>query len=319
MLRNVSRTFALSIEQLPQILREIVTIAYLLFRVSDCFEDHESLTAEHKAKLLRLWAQVIHGSCSVEKLTHEISSLDGDNPEVYVAQHANILIERLKKFPQEPRKILTDHVYKTSLGMARWQEHGPYVNNEKEMDDYMFQVAGRVGYLLTNIFAWHSPSIYKLKKKLMPLGHEFGLALQTVNIIRGLRRDYERGWVFIPIAFYKKMGLTREGLFEPSNIDKALKVVEMLANKAQRHLNNALIYTTMLPRTQRQIRLFCIWPLLFAVKTLAMSRNNTRVLTAEVKITRSQIKKIVNTSKLFFWSNLWLTAYYKSLYRPQVA
>ena len=60
-LRNVSRTFAISIEQLPLALREAVTIAYLLFRVSDCLEDHEQLEPSRKAELLRLWAQVLNG------------------------------------------------------------------------------------------------------------------------------------------------------------------------------------------------------------------------------------------------------------------
>ena len=67
--------------------------------------------------------------------------------------------------------------------MARWQEHGPYVADEEEMDDYLLQVAGRVGFLLTDVFSGYSASIRKLKEKLMPLGREFGLALQTVNIM----------------------------------------------------------------------------------------------------------------------------------------
>ena len=67
-----------------------------------------------------------------------------------------------------------------------------------------YHLAGIVGYLLTDIFACYSPSIGRLKEKLMPLGYEFGLALQTVNIIRGIRKDYERGWVFVPVTFYEK-------------------------------------------------------------------------------------------------------------------
>ena len=98
-----------------------------------------------------------------------------------------------------------------------------------------------------------------------------------------------------------------------------MKVIDMLADKAERHLQNALSYTTLLPRTQYQIRLFCLWPLLFAVKTLAISRNNSSVLTAEAKITRGQVKKIVFTSKLFSCSNFFLTVYYKSLYKPYLA
>ncbi len=313
MLRRVSRTFALSIEQLPPRLREPITIAYLLFRVSDYLEDAKTLQAERKAELLTLWARVLDGDCPADTLTDEISNFDEHDPEAYVAKHADVVIKLLNTLHQELRPIIIDHVRNTSLGMARWQEHGPYVADEDDMDDYMHQVAGRVGYLLTDVFSWYSPAIYKLKNKLMPLGQQFGLALQTVNIIRGLRKDYERGWVFVPVTFYNRVGLKREDLFEPAYREKALKVVEMLADKAERHLQQGITYITLLPRFQHHIRLFCIWPLLFAVKTLAISRNNATVLSDEAKISHSHIKQIVYTSRLFYWSNLFLTAYYRHL------
>ncbi len=319
MLRAVSRTFALSIEQLPGIMRETVTIAYLLFRISDCLEDHAILPAEKKAALLRLWADVLSGTAGADRLTTAVSDLDGSDPEVYVAQHADEIMQLLDRLPDEPREILKKHVIETSLGMARWQDHGPFVQNEEELDDYMFQVAGRVGYLLTDVFAWYSPAIGRLRERLMPLAYEFGLALQTVNVIRGMRKDYERGWVFAPVTFYEKAGLTRETLFSPDHREQALTVVEMLADKAQRHLEKGLSYTTLLPRTQSRIRLFCIWPLLFAVKTLAISRHNPDVLTDEAKITRGQVKRIVLISKLFSWSNLLLRAYFTALCRPGTA
>ena len=52
MLRKVSRTFALSIEQLPPPVCDIITIAYLMFRVADCIEDHANMPPERKAQLL---------------------------------------------------------------------------------------------------------------------------------------------------------------------------------------------------------------------------------------------------------------------------
>lgn len=316
MLRKVSRTFALSIEQLPGVLGEAVAIAYLLFRVADCIEDHPSLRRERKAELLHLWARVLRKECQSCELTGALSELDGSDPEVYIAQHAGEILAYLSGLPDELAETLMNHVHKTSIGMARWQEHGPYVQDENEMDDYMHEVAGRVGYLLTDLFSWHSPSIGALKEKLMPLGREFGLALQTVNIIRGMRKDYERGWVFVPAAFYRAFGLTRESLFDPANSDRAMKVIDMLADKAERHLFNGLRYTALLPPMERNIRLFCIWPLLFAVKTLALSRNNHSVMTSEAKITRAQVTRIVYTSKLFFWSNTLLSFYYKRLLKP---
>jgi len=154
MLRNVSRTFSLSIEQLPPVLRETVTVAYLLFRVSDCLEDHADLVAERKANLLRLWGDIVTGSRPAGDLVNQISELDDTDPEVYVARRADVVMQYLNTIPEQPRNILASHVYETSQGMARWQEDGPFVTTEEEMDDYMHQVAGRVRYLLTDIFYW---------------------------------------------------------------------------------------------------------------------------------------------------------------------
>jgi phytoene/squalene synthetase len=52
MLRGVSRTFALSIEQLPQVLRDSITVATCSSRL-DCLEDVALVPAERKAELLR--------------------------------------------------------------------------------------------------------------------------------------------------------------------------------------------------------------------------------------------------------------------------
>ena len=318
MLRNVSRTFALSIEQLPGILRDIVTTAYLMLRVSDCIEDHAALQPHEKIDLLMLWVKVLRREHDPQKLTRALAGLDSTDPEVYVAQHADSILHGLHELPPEPQQILTDYVIDSSIGMAKWQEHGPYVATEEEMDDYMLQVAGRVGYLLTDVFSWFSPAIKMRRDELMPLAYDFGLALQTVNIIRGLRRDYERGWVFVPITFYEKAGLSREALFDLSYSSNALQVLEMLVQKAERHLTRGLAYITRLPRSQRHIRLFCVWPLLFAVKTLAISRNNAHVLTDEAKITRNDIKRIIIISKLFSWSNCFLKKQFFSLYGSRV-
>lgn len=313
MLRHVSRTFSLSIEQLPPVLRDTVTVAYLLFRVADCLEDHCEIVPERKALLLRLWGDILAGSRPAEDLITQLSDLDDTDPEVYVARRADKVMQHLSHIPEQLKNIMIAHVFETSQGMARWQEHGPWIQTEEEMDDYMHQVAGRVGYLLTDIFSWYSPAIAKERERLMPLGREFGLALQTVNIIRGLRKDFERGWVFIPVAFLESIHLTPQEFFDKANIEKALSVVDRLIEKARRHLKNGLAYITLLPRNERRIRLFCVWPLFFAVKTLALSRNNPGVLTSETKITRQQVKHIVFVSRLLCWSNGCLEWYYHYL------
>src|SRR5215208_5837647 len=190
LLRTASRTFAIGIEQLPGVLCDAGTVAYLLLRVSDYLEDNEDMSAEKKIVLLNLWAEILEGNTKVEDLTCQLQNVDTSNPDAVVAQHAEDILLRLFSLPAEVQQIIVHHIIKTTYGMARWIERGPQVIDEADMDDYMFEVAGRVGYLLTHLFAWYSTAIRDKKDKLLPLSREFGLALQTVNVIRGLRKDY---------------------------------------------------------------------------------------------------------------------------------
>lgn len=312
-LRQVSRTFALSAEELPDILRQPLTISYLLLRISDILEDHPEMPPDRKAKLLRTWAAILAGDAQVAELIHNVQDLDPSDPEVFVAHNADYVINELAKMPAGLRATVTQRVIESSLGMARWQEHGPFIVDEAEMDDYMHHVAGVVGYLITDVFAWYLPPIRERQEQLMPLAREYGLALQTVNIIRGMRKDYERGWVFVPQTFYESVGLTRDSLFDPANTEQALQVVDMLVAKAERHLWHGMSYITAFPRRHHAIRLACMWPLLFAVKTLAISRNNASVIDSEAKMGRDQVRRIIYQTRLFGWSNRWLRRYYHVL------
>ncbi len=314
MLRGVSRTFALSIEQLPKILRDSIALSYLLLRVSDGLEDNEAMDVPRKVRLLELWDAILEGNAPVEELTSQVDDLDVSDPEVNIIQRADTLMDFLKTMPGDIQKSIVYHVKNTTLGMARWQSHGPFVEDETALDDYMHEVAGRVGYLLTDIFAWYSPVIRERKDELMPLSREYGLALQTVNIIRGLRKDYDRGWVFVPQTFLDAAGLTREEFLAPGNEDKAMVVVNLLVDKAERHLQKGLEYIAAFPIHQHRIRLACMWPLFFAVKTLSMSQNNINVLLNEVKMSRKDVTGIIRQTTMLGWSNKWLNRYYHSIY-----
>ena len=316
MLRTVSRTFALSIEQLPSVLRETVAIAYLMFRVSDFLEDNAAMLPDQKVVMLDLWHKVLTRQMSVGELTARLADQDPTDPEAYVAQHADQVLKWLDRIPDEVQYYIIDEVRNTTLGMARWQARGPLVRDEADLDDYMFEVAGRVGYMLTHIFAWHYPAIQANKDRLMPLAREFGLALQTVNVIRGLRKDYERGWIFVPQSFCACVGLKPPDLFKSENLGQAVLVVEMLADKAERHLKSGLTYVKFLPRHLHRIRLACMWPLFFAVRTLAISRGSAAVLLDETKMSRQEVKQIVMDTRLAGWSNVWLDHYYQRLATP---
>lgn len=313
LVRSVSRTFALSIEVLPGTLRDAVSVAYLCFRVADGIEDHPEVPPGRKAALLRLWAGVLQGQTDAAILVAQAGELGNRDAEAIVVRHAPLILHWLNGLPDSFRQAICRHASASALGMARWQDHGPFVEDEVALDDYMHEVAGRVGYLVTDLFALHIPAVMARRDELMPLSHECGLALQTVNVLRGLRSDYQRGWVFVPQSYYRPLGLSRDTLFDPNYREPALRVVALLAAKATRHLNKGYEYVCGFPRSEPSVRLSLMWPFLFAARTLAVSRDNPLALAGEAKMSRAEVREIVVRSRLFGWSNRWVWRYYQRL------
>ena len=60
-----------------------------------------------------------------------------------------------------------------------------------------------------------------------------------------------------------------------------------------------------------------MWPLLFAARTLALSRDNRDVLLSEAKMSREDVERIVRRTMMHGWSNRWLERYHEQLLRGE--
>jgi phytoene/squalene synthetase len=148
---------------------------------------------------------------------------------------------------------------------------------------------------------------------MMALGQEFGLALQTVNVVRGIPADIGRGWFFVPRDFLPDTMREGRAFLEPSHREEAVRVIDRLLEKATGHFRAAQRYIELLPRFKGQLRYFCLLPYFFGVRTLALSRENPDVLVSEVKLARDEVRAIAGKSKLRGWSNAWIRRYARVL------
>ena len=73
-LPHVSRTFALTIPQLPPGLRTAVTSAYLLCRIADTIEDEPAFSPPETLAYLQRFSAVLLGDANPAALAREISS-----------------------------------------------------------------------------------------------------------------------------------------------------------------------------------------------------------------------------------------------------
>ncbi len=314
LLHAASRTFALGIDLLPAPLRDEVEVAYLLLRVSDYLEDNESMEAGRKAALLEAWAGSLEAGALEPGLGATLEAVEDDTPDALVARSVGQVFGAFQALRPEARTILTRHVADSTRGMARWARRGPDIADESDLDDYMHEVAGRVGWLLTELFALDIPAVARRRKPMMALGREFGLALQTVNVLRGLHGDWRRGWVYVPRGWAPEGAgeLFEEGRQAPE-VERA--VLARLVAKADRHLEAARRYIAIIPAHHLRVRLFCLLPYFFAVRTLAVSRDDPRVFHEETKIGRGDVRRIVRASRLLGWSDAWVGWYSRRLAR----
>lgn len=190
-LKQTSRTFYIPISRLPQGLLEAVASGYLCMRAIDEVEDDPHLPAAAKAKILTHISQVLQ-SGTAKFVNGDFDRAFGEYrdqlPEVTLR-----LGEWATYAPPSIRPRIWEATAAMSDRMAYWALRNWEIQTEYDFDRYTFSVAGSVGLLLSDLWAWHDGT---QTDRVQAIG--FGRGLQTVNILRNHGEDLERGVSFYP-------------------------------------------------------------------------------------------------------------------------
>lgn len=199
-LKDTSRTFSIPISFLPDKLRETISIAYLCMRALDEIEDHVSLENQAKTGLLH--------KISVNLQAYSFSSAISKfkNLDKFFEPYKSILPEvtlRLEDWlsnaPIDIAPRLVDASACMADRMAFWAERNWLIQNELELNSYTFSVAGAVGLLISDIWAWFDGSQLDRVSAV-----NFGRGLQSVNILRNREEDLQRNVDYFPTDWLKK-------------------------------------------------------------------------------------------------------------------
>jgi len=327
-LGRVSRTFALNIRVLPRPLRDHVLYAYLYCRMADTLEDDPALSSDAKGNLLRKFSLLLPAEGTVFNIEPFLQEFRAQLPlqwnastqwEHLLLVHAPVVLAPFFKFSDPVRKVVSRCVQEMCLGMANFagkQEAGAdhLIETLSELDNYCYYVAGTVGVLLCDLFIRHSGRIRSERaKSLKALCVSFGLGLQLTNILKDLHSDNERNVSWLPNELLQAEKITFKDFLSPERRSEAKRIYGILLKKARGHLEDALEYSCLIPKWDRRLRLFCLWPLFMAAETLALLAESTETLAqgARLKIPRSRVKDILLKTRLFVWSNRWIRAEFK--------
>lgn len=201
LLANSSRTFALSIPLLPPPLRRQVTVAYLLFRIADTFEDEPAWDTPTKLAGLEAVDAALAGSDRAGLLRGMAGLLEGVELSLpgYTAlmRRSGAVIEAFDSLPILARLAIAAHLRRTIAGMADQLRRTQPISTVQDVRQYCYYVAGIVGEMLTDLFMLHNPSL-AADAELIALSPRFGEALQLVNILRDAAADASEGRFYLP-------------------------------------------------------------------------------------------------------------------------
>jgi len=300
-LPKVSRTFAPTIRLLPKGLDMPVTVAYLLFRIADTVEDSHYLTVEQKREMLTVYARIFStdSTQATDEFLNMINSLPNETDDDQLVYDLKKVLAVFYTFSETVQNQIGKWVVEMSIGMKKYAQElkkrrFTFLKTMPELEEYTYYVAGTVGYLLTELFSYSSKKITpQLKGKLEQFAESFGKGLQMVNIIRDMATDLRRGQSYIPDELLKKYQLTRDSIFEQKNAARAEMMFNELIQNAVKHLDRAVKYILLIPKEETRIRLFCLLPLFWAMRTLQKIQENTLDLLKKekIKISRSSIRK----------------------------
>jgi len=316
-LQDVSRTFALTIPQLPPRLACVVGNAYLLCRIADTIEDDKRMPLVEKRRFSDRFIAVVAAREPAAAFAAELAPLLSESAsaaEKDLVGNTAAVIRITHGFNARQRAALERCIRIMADGMARYQEtdvsHG--LRDLRDMDAYCYHVAGVVGEMLTELFCDYSPDIDRHRAELMKLSVSFGQGLQMTNILKDIWDDQSRGMCWLPRDVFARHGLNLDRLEPGRNGAPFEQGLGFLIGVARSHLANALRYTLLIPAHEAGIRRFCLWALGMAVLTLRkINRHRAFRSGQEVKISRRSVYATIFFTNLLTRNDALLRALFR--------
>jgi farnesyl-diphosphate farnesyltransferase len=323
LLKEVSRSFYLTLRVLPGRLRHPVGLAYLLARTSDTIADTDLVPLAHRLEALQNFRNQTLAQSPEPLNLSRMAQHQGSPAEQRLLTQADRLLTALNDLPaadqERLRELLTIIISGQILDLERFAHAGPdrvvALETDAELDDYTYRVAGCVGEFWTRMSRAHLfPNAALDDDFLLRSGVRFGKGLQLVNILRDLPVDLRQGRCYLSFGRLAKVELKPDDLLNPDHEPRLRPVYHAYLDEAEAHLAAGWAYTRALPWRSMRLRLACAWPILIGAHTLRKLRSSN-VLNPEgrIRLSRREVRHWMLHSLLRYpcpaaWDRLFLSA-----------
>jgi farnesyl-diphosphate farnesyltransferase len=307
-LKRVSRSFYLTLNVLSSDLRDQMGLSYLFARAADTIADTDLIDRTQRAEYLEKFRRQFE----TDEVDHaEVRAVQAVLAPVQQESAERVLLERLgdcfkvyHEFSKEDRLRIRELMRVLPNGMAmdlRYFTGGSAAapaafDSMKELDQYIYYVAGCVGEFWTKMVCAHRLAMAGWDVERMSMvGVRFGKGLQLTNILKDLPRDLQRGRCYVPSALLRQSNLSPADLLSPENTLRFRPILLQLVRLAADYLDQGWTYAMAIPRREIRQRLACMWPILLAGETLKRITASPRALdpTVIIKVPRSVVYRMI--------------------------
>jgi len=316
LLRDVSRSFYLTLHLLPRKVRPQISLAYLLARTTDTIADTELVPLEQRLQSLREFRARIQGERQAPLELGTLARHQGAPAERILLEQCETSLGLLQALSPADRELVLAVLRIITSGQELdLQRFGgateraiASLRTDQELEDYTYRVAGCVGEFWTRLCLAHLfPQAGLDAERLLATGVRFGKGLQLVNILRDVPADLRRGCCYLPAEPLASLGLTPADLLDPANEPRLRPLYNTYLDRAEGHLRAGWEYTNALPRRAVRLRLACSWPVLIGWETLQLLRTHN-VLDARqrIKVGRPRVRQLrLRSVVLYPWRGAW--------------
>ena len=304
-LEGTSRSFYLTLKNLPSGLRSQVGLLYLLARTSDTIADSERGVPAQRLQALERYNEYAQGNSSTLPDLSELAQLQRIASERKLLERVDDTVACVSRFSdsdqQHIRHFLNSIVGGQSLDLKRFANAGEgqivALADDMELDDYAYRVAGSVGEFWTRMTLNHLfETDEETELAMFEKGVRFGKALQLINILRDIPADLRMGRCYIPSKSLSDIGMEPMDLLDAENMGRFKPLFDSCIDVAESHLDAAVEYIGMLPHSQFRLRGACMLPVLIGQRTLALLRDgNVLEPSNRIKVTRDEINGLLKT------------------------
>ena len=286
---------------MPKKVRGQIGLLYLLARVADTIADSKLGETDELLRILRNYNDVAQGKSKDLPDFTGLADIQENQHEAELLRNVKDVIEGLTVYSEDDRQRMLECLDVIIGGqILDLERFGPAkeggvlsaLNDNLELDDYTFRVAGCVGVFWTKMSLAHLITIQPEKEsEFFEKGTSFGKALQMINILRDIPEDLRFGRCYIPEQELSKHDLKPEDLFDSNNIDKFRPLYDEYLDLTNDHLDAAIEYIKMLPETQFRLKASCMLPVLIGQRTVTLLRDGNILDSSDrIKVTRDEMK-----------------------------